>query len=221
MTGAERRAALAASRICLIVGEASCRGPWETATRRAVEAGVIGMVQLREKEVDDREFVRRAHRLVEIARPAGLLVLVNDRVALALEADADGAHVGEDDLPAREARGLLGPERLLGVSTHDAAEVAAAAGLGADYAGLGPCFSTTTKRLSRAPQGPALVAACVARTTLPLFPIGGVTPENVSSLVAAGARRVAVGSGILGAEDPAAAARAIAAALPPLPSPRR
>ncbi len=220
MTGADRRAALAASRICLIVGEASCRGTWEIATRRAVEAGVIGMVQLREKDVDDREFVRRARRLLEIARPAGALVVLNDRVSLVAEVDADGAHVGEDDLAAREARGLLGPERLLGVSTHDADEVAAAAGLGADYAGLGPCFPTTTKRLSRAPQGPALVAACAARTTLPLFPIGGVTPENVASLVAAGARRVAVGSGIVGAADPAAAARSIGDALRrnPIPS---
>lgn len=218
MSGAARRARLARARLYLVVDEAACAGPWREAVALALSSGVVDVVQLRAKDLDDDAYVARAEVVRALLRgtsrgdEAPLLVL-NDRVHLVARCDADGVHVGEDDLPPETARAVVGPDRLLGLSTHDRAEVAAAAGRGADHVGLGPCFPSTTKSLRRAPAGPALVAACVGATTLPVFPIGGITPDNVASLVAAGARRAAVGAGVLAALDPTGAARAIAGAL--------
>jgi thiamine-phosphate pyrophosphorylase len=213
VTGAERRARLLATRIHLVLTETACRGPWREALAAALDSGAIGIVQVREKDLDDAAFVTRARAVAAIARAHGALVVVNDRVALVAACDADGAHVGEHDLPPREARAILGPDRILGVSAHDADEVRRAGEVGADYAGLGPCFPTSTKRLERAPGGASLVRAAMAVASVPVFAIGGITPENVTSLAEAGATRVAVGAGILGADGPAAAARAIDAVL--------
>lgn len=212
-TAPDVRARLAAARIYLIVTEAACLGPWEQAVEIALSSGVVDVIQLREKAIDDREFVRRAARLRALADAAGALLIVNDRVSLVSECRADGVHVGEHDASPADARTIVGPDRLVGISTHDGDEVARAAALRADYLGLGPCFSTTTKVLEREPRGAPLVAACATRTTLPVFPIGGITPHHVPALVAAGARRVAVGAGILGSDDPADAARRISDAL--------
>ena len=128
-------------------------------------------------------------------------------------AAAGGGHlrvvVGRDadeEVVAEAAAGLLGRQVVL-------ADVAAAGRRGADHAGLGPCFPSHTKALARRPEGAALVRACLPVASVPVFPIGGITAANVGDLVAAGASRVAVGAGILGADDPAAAARAIAAVL--------
>ena len=213
LTGAERRARLEATRVYLVLSEAACRRPWREALALALDSGVVGAVQVREKDLDDAEFLARAREVAALARPRGALVIVNDRVALAEPAGADGAHVGEDDLDPRAARRLLGPDRLLGVSTHGRRELLAARARGADHAGLGPCFPSGTKRLARAPRGAELLLDALPAADLPVFPIGGITPENVGLLVAAGAVRVAVGAGVLSAADPAAAARAIAAAL--------
>ncbi len=204
---------LAAARVYLIATEAACRGSWDEAVERALSSGVVDIVQLREKTIDDREFVRRAARLRGLTDAAGALLIVNDRVHLVAECGADGVHVGEHDARPEDARADLGPARLVGVSTHDAAEVARATSLGADYVGLGPCFSTSTKTLEREPRGPSLVSECTSQSALPIFPIGGITPHHVSVLVAAGATRVAIGAGILSADDPAVAARRIADAL--------
>lgn len=213
MNGAARRARLASARLYLIVGEASCRGPWEAAVARALASGAVDLVQLREKTLDDAAFVARAARLRALLPPGGPLLVLNDRVHLVGPCGADGVHVGEDDLPPEEARRRLGDDLLVGVSTHDPAEVAAAGRRGADHAGLGPCFASHTKALARRPEGAALVRACLPAATVPVFPIGGITPTNVGALVAAGATRAAVGAGVLGADDPAAAAQAIAAVL--------
>ena len=212
------REKLRRARVYVIVTEAACRGPWEAAAARVLASGVVGVVQLREKTLDDAEFVRRARRLRALAHDAGALVVLNDRAHLVVEAGADGVHVGEDDATPDAARRLVGSDRLVGVSTHDAREVENAVAQGADYAGLGPCFATTTKALLRAPGGAALVAAGVAHAALPLFPIGGISVANVAALADAGATRVAVGAGVLGADDPAEAAKRLyAALLPALP----
>jgi thiamine-phosphate pyrophosphorylase len=213
VTGAERRRRLAATRLYLVVTPDACvRRPWEEATEAALASGVVGMVQLREK-ADDDVVRRRAAALAGLARAAGALWILDDRAALAAEAGADGVHVGEDDDPPARARAAVGPERLLGVSAHDAAEVAAAAASGADYAGLGPCFPTRTKALSRAPGGERLVAEGLRGAAIPVFPIGGIDAKNVVALARAGATRAAVGAGVLEADDPRAAALAIHRAL--------
>ena len=211
-----RRERLGRARLYLVAGSASGGPGWWTAVERALASGVIDVLQLREPGLDDAALLALARSARTLCDAHGALLIVNDRVSLAALCNADGAHVGESDLPAGLARLLLGDERLLGLSTHDAAEVEAAQRQGVDYVGLGPCFATETKALRRAPGGPALVAAAqaVARD-LPLFPIGGVTPENAASLVAAGARRLAVGAAVLRAADPAAAAHTLANLLPP------
>lgn len=190
-------------------------GPaWEDALARALDTGLVGMVQLREKTVDDATVLRRAEELRRWTADAGALLILNDRVHLARQAAADGVHVGEADMAPERARALLGPDRLLGVSTHDEREVAEAGTRGADHAGLGPCFSSTSKKLERAAGGPELVRRCLRHAGgLPVFPIGGVTPANAAALAAAGARRVAVGAGVLEARDVAVAVRTIHRAL--------
>jgi thiamine-phosphate pyrophosphorylase len=215
VTGAERRRRLAGTRVYLVVTEAACGGrPWEDAAREALASGVVGMVQLREKDLDDQAFLARARVLRSLAEASRALLILNDRVHLVDEAGADGAHVGEADLAPKDARAGLGPDLLLGVSTHDADEVARAPHDGADYAGLGPCFPTTTKTLARPPLDAARLEAALRAARLPVFPIGGITPDRVGSLRRAGAKRVAVGAGILAAPSPGDAARRTAAALP-------
>jgi thiamine-phosphate diphosphorylase len=172
----------------------------------AIEGGV-DLVQLRNKALDDEAFAALAARMSALCRGRGVPFVINDRVHLVEVTGADGAHVGEDDLAPEEARRILGPGRLLGVSTHDRAELAAAAGRGADYAGLGPMFPTATKTLSRTSGGADLVRSTLGATDLPVFCIGGIGPDNVGELVRAGATRVAVSSAITEAADPAAAAR--------------
>jgi thiamine-phosphate pyrophosphorylase len=213
-----RRERLGRARLYLVAGSASGGPGWWTAVERALASGVIDVLQLRDAELDDAAFVAQARAARRLCDVHGALLIVNDRVSLAAACEADGAHVGEHDLPAGLARLLLGEERLLGLSTHDAAEVAAAHGQGVDYVGLGPCFPSETKSLRRSPGGPALVAAAQGTArTLPLFPIGGITPENAASLVAAGARRLAVGGAVLRAADPAAVALRLAGLLPAAP----
>jgi thiamine-phosphate pyrophosphorylase len=172
------------------------------------------MVQLREKTLDDDAFLERARALRPLCEAHGALLVLNDRVHLVEDAGADGVHVGEDDVPPEVARDRLGPDLLVGLSTHDEAEIQAVGMRGADHAGLGPCFATSTKTLARAPGGKDLVARCLPHAAgLPVFPVGGVTSANVSELVDAGASRVAVGAGVLEAPNPADAVRRIHAAL--------
>jgi thiamine-phosphate pyrophosphorylase len=210
----ERLERLAAARLYLVVTPSALGPRWEAALERALGTGRVDVVQLREKEAPDRAFLSTAARLRVACDEHDALLILDDRVDLVLPSGADGAHVGEDDLPPEEARDRLGDDLLLGLSTHDAAEVRAAAGRGADHVGLGPCFPSGTKALARAPGGPALVAGALpAAGGLPVFPIGGITTENAPSLVAAGARRLAVGAGVLAAADPARAAEALARLL--------
>lgn len=182
------------------------------AVRSALESGAVDLVQLRAK--DTPAIDAPAAWLRDLARATNTLFVMNDDPAAAVRADADGVHVGQDDAAPADAREMVGAERLVGLSTHDAREITAAATMPVDYVGLGPCFPTGSKQLTRTPGGAALVATGVeAAGALPVFPIGGITPANVEALAAAGARRAAVGAGILDAPDPAAAARRIRAVL--------
>ncbi len=213
--GALRRARLLGARLCLVAGPETGGPGWLEATRRALSGGGVDLLQLRDKGADDEAFARTAAALLPLARAHGALLLLNDHAALAATLDADGAHVGERDAPPGLARLLLGPERLLGLSTHDAGEVRAARRRPVDYVGLGPCHATGSKELGRTPGGADLVERAAREAgPLPLFAIGGIGPENVGALVRAGARRVAVGAAVLRAPDPAAALRALSRALP-------
>jgi len=172
----------------------------------AAAAGGCRMVQLREKEWPSGRLLPLARRLRDRCRTAGVTFIVNDRVDLALAVDADGVHLGQDDLPARVGRTLLRPGMILGISTHSVAQARAAQADGADYVAVGSMYPTETKPDFQL-VGPDLVRALRPEVRVPLIGIGGITPANVAAVIRAGADGVAVVSAVCGARDPAAATR--------------
>lgn len=182
----------------------------DVARLRAALRGGVDLVQLRMKDARDADVLAAAAPMREACAEAGALFLLNDRPNLVAAADADGVHVGQDDLPIAEARALVGDDRLVGISTHAPADLEAAAG--ADYAGVGPVHATPTK-----PGRPAAtldyVRHAAAHATLPWFAIGGIDAQNVGAVLAAGATRIAVVRAITEAADPEGAARALRAAI--------
>jgi thiamine-phosphate pyrophosphorylase len=183
------------------------------AARRALAAVPSGSValHLREKDLGGAALLALARRLAAACRDAGQRLLVNDRLDVALAAGADGVHLPSAGVPAGEARRLLGPGRLVGVSCHGEADVRRAREAGADYATFGPVFDTPSKRAYGPPVGLEALAAA-ARLGLPLVALGGVEPANAPDAVAAGARGVAAIRAWLGpqGED---AVRALLAAV--------
>lgn len=176
-------------------------------------AGGAGIVQLREKDKSDRELLQRARQVRHWTRQAGVLFVLNDRADIARLAEADGVHLGQDDLPVREARRILGPDALIGVSTHNLEQLRQAVLDGASYVGIGPTFPSTTKEFGDL-AGLEYVRQAMAETTLPAFVIGGVNLQTIGAAVAAGARRVAVSAAIAQADDPRSVAASLLAALP-------
>jgi thiamine-phosphate pyrophosphorylase len=146
-------------------------------------------------------------------RRAGALLVVNDRPDVAAAVEADGVHLGQDDVPVAVARAVLGPDRFVGVSTHDLAEAAAALAAGADYLGVGPIYDTTSKQRALPARGLALLRAVRALTDRPLVAIGGITPETAADVRTAGADAVAMIAALARVADPAAAVRETLARL--------
>jgi thiamine-phosphate pyrophosphorylase len=173
-------------------------------------AGGVDVVQLREKDADDDEIVRAGRVFRRLTREAGALFVLNDRPDLAMRCDADGVHVGQDDMPVAEVR-QLAPELLVGLSTHSPEQIHAAAGV--DYIGVGPVYATPTKA-GREPVGLELVREAARSATVPWFAIGGIDEANAAEVVAAGAERLAVVRAIRDADDPRAASARLRAALP-------
>jgi len=202
---------LAAGGLCVLLTESICRRPWREVLR-AVLAGGAAAVQVREKDMPDGRLLARAREVARAAHEAGALAIVNDRPDIAVLAAADGVHVGQDDLAPHEARRIVGPDRLVGVSTHSLAQALAAAEAGADYIGCGPMFQSTTKPREVIP-GPALAAEVTRQVGLPVMAIGGITAENAPQVLAAGMRWLAVSSVVCAAEDPEAEARRLVASL--------
>src|SRR5207244_352084 len=146
-------------------------------------------------------------------RDFAVLLIVNDRPDIAALSEADGVHLGQDDLPLREARRIVGATAFVGVSTHDLAQVQGAVLDGASYVGVGPTFPSRTKDFADL-AGLDFVRRASAETSLPAFALGGITLDNVAQVCAAGARRIAVSHAVCAAEDPRAAAKALKRALP-------
>lgn len=210
--GAERRARLAAARLYLVCGSISDASSAETALpdllRGAIDGGVE-IVQLREKHLPDDELVAVANAARALCKRLGALLIVNDRPLVAREIGADGVHVGQDDMPVGEVRELVGPELLIGLSTHapgeiDAVAADAAAGL-VDYIGVGPVHATPTKP-GRPAVGLELVRYATAHAPVPFFAIGGIDAANAPEAIQAGARRLCVLRAIADAEEPGHAA---------------
>jgi thiamine-phosphate pyrophosphorylase len=183
------------------------RPPAEVAT--AAIAGGATLLQLRHKDGTTRDFLAAAAAVLAIARPAGVPLIINDRVDVALAAGGAGVHLGPDDLPPPLARQLLGPDLWIGVSAGTVAEALRARAEGADYLGTGDIFGTATKPDAGAPVGPERLGEVKRATGLPLVAIGGITPANAARAIAAGADGVAVITAVSAQPDITAAARAL------------
>jgi len=205
--GENRRVRLEAARLYLVI-ESRVSGQEADPVVEAALAGGVDVVQLRDKGASDAELVAAGARLRALCDARGALLIVNDRPDLAPACEADGVHVGQDDAAVAEARRAVGPDRLIGLSTHSPEQIAAAAGTGADYIGVGPVYETATKP-GLAPVGLELVRHAAAHAKLPFFAIGGIDAERVAEVAAAGAERVAVVRAIRDAADPRVAAERI------------
>lgn len=203
------------SGLCVITAAGLHPGRTHVDVARAAVEGGATVVQLREKGASSRELYELARAIREITSGTRTLFIVNDRVDIALAAEADGAHVGPDDLPWREARRLLGQDCILGVSAGTPEEVALAEEAEADYLGVGPAYATGSKADAGEAIGPEGVARIAALTRKPVVAIGGITAANAAPIWRSGARGIAVISAVAGAEDMAGAIRALEATRRP------
>jgi thiamine-phosphate pyrophosphorylase len=210
--GTASRERLAGAQLYVILSASQCFGSLERTIKEAA-AGGAAVIQLREKNLADRDLWQQARQACLWAREAGVVFILNDRPDIARLVEADGVHLGQDDLQVKEARRILGPDAFIGVSTHNLEQVWQAVLDGASYIGVGAVFPTTTKQVPGY-AGLEFVREALAETTLPAFAIGGVNLKTIDQLAAIGATRVAVSSAIAGAEDPQAMARALLQALP-------
>ena len=174
--------------------------------------GGVDVVQLRCKSGSDAEVVSAAERFVAVCRAHDALFIVNDRPDLAVAVDADGVHVGQDDVAVTEARALVGPERIVGLSTHSPEQIDAAAETGVDYIGVGPVHATPTKP-GRPAVGVELVSYAAAHASVPFFAIGGINPSNVDAVVDAGAERIVVVRALTESANPSLTASVLRTAL--------
>ncbi len=186
------------------------RGLVET-VRLALKAGVRA-VQLRDKQASTRKLMEDASALLDLCRSHGALLLVNDRVDVAMGVGADGVHLGQDDMRADTARRLMGQEAVIGVSVRTPDEAVRAGGNGADYMAANLVYATATKTDLPEPLGPRGVGELRKACGLPLVAIGGIDAENAEEVISAGADGLAVVSAIMAADDPGAAASALLAA---------
>ncbi len=200
-------------RLMVLVGGLPTMGDLTWIVEEAL-AGGADVIQLREKNVPDRELLSRAREVRIITAKAGARFVMNDRPDLARLASADGVHLGWDDVTVRDARRIVGPNLVIGVSTHERAQVDAAVLAGAGYLGVGPVFPSATKDFAE-PElaGLGHVRTVAESTKLPWFAIGGIDESNVGRVLEAGATRIAVGAAVVKAERPRAAAAALREAL--------
>jgi thiamine-phosphate pyrophosphorylase len=192
-------------RLYVLLDGGASEGDFAQLAERLVAAGVHA-VQLRDKKLNDRELLNRGRRLREITRNSSTLFIMNDRPDLAALCNADGVHVGQDELSVKDARAIVGPRTLIGVSTHSIEQARQAVLDGANYIGVGPTFPSATKSFS-AFAGLKFVEQVAAEIKLPAFAIGGIKRENLPQVQAAGLNRVAVSGAVTAASDPARAVK--------------
>ncbi len=230
---ADRLARLAAARLYLVCDSAP-GGRELSELLPAAIAGGVDVVQLRDKDLGDEDLLSVARRARAICERHGALFIVNDRPLLARDCGADGVHVGQEDMPVAEVRALIGPNMLIGLSTHAPAEIDAVAtdapvtadgsgpgapdspSAGPDYIGVGPVHATPTKP-GRPAVGTELVRYAATHAPVPFFAIGGLDAHNLGQVLAAGARRVCVLRAIADASDPEHAARELRGLIDPDP----
>jgi thiamine-phosphate pyrophosphorylase len=198
--------------VCVLLTRSLCRRPWDDVLAAAIDGGADA-IQVREKDLDGGELVELVGKAIERARPAGVRVIVNDRVDVALAAGADGVHVGQSDLAPAAVRSIAGRRLAIGVSTHDDGEARRAAAEAADYCGVGAMFASRLKP-GLGPSGPGYLARFLAaHPGVPHLAIGGIDPANVGTLADLGCRGVAVSGCVCGAERPDETVRTLRTAL--------
>jgi thiamine-phosphate pyrophosphorylase len=202
---------LARARLCVLIDGRPSQEEFERLAGSLVEAGVH-LIQLRDKALHDRRLLQRARLLHEVTAGSDTLFIINDRPDLAVLCRADGVHVGQEELSVKDARTVVGPEALIGVSTHTLQQARQAQLDGANYIGVGPVFPSGTKHFEEIP-GVGLLRAVAAEIRLPAFAIGGITRENLPEVLATGFTRVAVAGAITAATYPATEVREMLANL--------
>ncbi len=178
--------------------------------REVIESAIRGgatIVQYREKSASTRKMIDEALELRDLCRARGVPFIVNDRVDVALAVDADGVHVGQDDMPASLARKLVGRDKIVGVSAENVEEARTAIADGADYLGVGAIFATATKSDAGEPIGIAGLMKIARMSTVPIVGIAGINASNAASVIRAGAAGIAVVSAVVSADDIERAAR--------------
>jgi thiamine-phosphate diphosphorylase len=185
----------------------------------AVVSAALGagapMIQLRDKQASGHELFEQAMELLPLVHGSGAILVVNDRMDVALAAGADGVHLGPDDLPVAAARQIAPPDFIIGYSTDDPALARAAAAAGASYIGCGAVFGTTTKAVGGERIGSDRLAEVVRAVSIPVIGIGGIDTSNVAEIAATGAAGAAVCGAVMRASDPAATVRSLLAAFAP------
>lgn len=209
--GTSRRARLARSQLYVVTGARAAQGDLEEFLEAILEAG-IDIVQLREKEAEGGDLLRWGEAFRRAAERHRALFFVNDRADVAAAVGADGVHVGQNDLPVEVTRRLVGRDMLIGLSTHDEAQLRAASPQ-ADYVCVGPIHQTPTKP-GRAATGLRVVRAAARDERRPWFAIGGIDRATLPAVVGAGARRIVVVRAVTDAPDPAEAVRCLREGLP-------
>lgn len=191
-------------RLYVLITESACSRPWLEAAELSIQGGA-DCLQLREKQLDGGELLRRARQLVELCRRHRVLCIINDRADVALMSGADGVHVGQADLPARDVRRLVGDGLIVGVSTHSLEHALQAQRDGADYVGVGPLFRSPTKPRDFT-LGPDGAAEVVRGVPIPTVGIAGITLDNLGEALSSNVQAIAVTSAVVGAPDVRAAA---------------
>jgi thiamine-phosphate pyrophosphorylase len=201
------RERMADVRLCVLVDGGTSAMAFERTAAELVDAGV-GMIQLRDKRLDDRTLVAKGKLLRQLTRETATLLIINDRADIAAAVQADGVHLGQEDLGVKDTRTVVGTRSIIGVSTHNIEQARKAVLDGANYLGAGPTFVSRTKVFDRF-AGLEFLRELAAEIRLPTFAIGGINAENLAEVLAAGIQRVAVGNAITDAKDPGSAARAL------------
>ncbi|NOZ39851.1 MAG: thiamine phosphate synthase [Planctomycetes bacterium] len=204
---------LSNSNLCVLIDGQATAEEFKQLLKKILNAGV-GMIQLRDNKLPDRELLERAHTLVsqskkrrDSSRPPlpHTLTIINNRPDIAVASHADGVHLGQDDLTAKAARAILGPRKLIGISTHSIEQARRAVLDGANYLGAGPTFPSATKSFDAFP-GLDYLRQIATEISLPIFAIGGIQAENLAEVLETGVNRVAVSGAVAKAPDPGEAA---------------
>ncbi|MFC1624290.1 thiamine phosphate synthase [Candidatus Omnitrophota bacterium] len=199
---------LETSGIYLVTDRRALNGKDITLTiSQALKAG-IDIIQYRDKEATDREFLETGKKIKDLLSKKDVLFIVDDRVEVALALDADGVHLGQEDMPVKVARSILGTKKIIGLSTHSMRQMREGGKLDVDYISVGPVFSTPTKPDYRA-IGLELIEIASQELKIPFVAIGGIDESNIEDVSRAGARRIAVVRAILSSKDPFAAAKGL------------